>query len=491
MLGLSVDASISERPAAVPAPSASLKKTMMGVAIPGIAPLKEGEEPGAPPTQAAPARPAPPANLAQTAQLPVALVPPPAPLADVAPPSPPHIVRKPGVPLAAVALVTGSLVVIGGIVIALLWRSAAPILAQARVSPEGRDVLHLSCEPQSCKDGMVVALGGSQSTFAGGESDLPLATPLRIGDNPLALQVQHPGAGRTETVNVTVPVAYRVRADVSTMSGPKPSITIHVQALAGSDVVVDGQPVPLDASGVGTYSLDETAATEGPADESRVVTADVGYVVTAMGRPAERGTVSARVSIAPLRVDAPGAHAVVEEPQVLLAGRAARGASVTVDGAPVTPGPDGAFETPIDLPAPGERTVAVRAETASLTARTVRVSIKRVASLKDEAKVFERQKTVGYDVAAKNLAASVGQPMVVEGEVIELRGSGHRTLALVDDKRGCAKGPCLVRVVIGRDLPLARGRSLRAWGVIARAFPTAAGDAVPEVEADFVLVPKR
>jgi hypothetical protein len=463
----------------------SMKKTMLGVARPGIAPLRAGEAPPEPPPSSSAS------ELARTAQVPVRHVPAPAPLVDLAPPSPPRIVRRGGVPLAGAALVTGALVVLGGLVIALLWRSTPPIVAQARASADGRDVLHLTCDPQSCADGTVVRAGNAQSAFMAGQSDLPLATPLRIGENPMVLQVTRPGSSRVEPVHVTVPVAYRVRADVSTMSAAAPAFTIHVQALPGTVVRVGSASVPLDATGSGTYSIDETATTEGPADESRVVSADVPYAITAPGRAPEQGTVTARVSVAPLRVDAPGARAVVDEPRITLAGRAPRGATVTVDGAPVTPGPDGAFETSIDLPALGDRTVAVRAETAALVARTVHVTIRRVASLEQEAKAFERQPTVGYDDAMKDLKAATGQPMVVEGEVIDARGSGHRTLVLVDDKRGCRKGPCLARVIVGRDVALARGVTLRAWGRVARAYPVPGGGAVPEVEADFILVPRR
>ena len=100
--------------------------------------------------------------------------------------------------------------------------------------------------------------------------------------------------GRDEVVALSVPVAYRVRADVSTMNGPHPSILIHVEALAGSDVRVADKGVTLDASGTGTYAIDESAATEGPADESRVVSLDVPYTVASAGRPLRRRARSAR-----------------------------------------------------------------------------------------------------------------------------------------------------------------------------------------------------
>jgi hypothetical protein len=480
MLGIADAAPAAPPPSAPVAPHtpprASPNRTMMGVALPGIAPLRPGDAPSPRPAREGTE---------------VAIVPPPAPLGDL--PAPPRLrfVRKAGFPLVAVALVTAALVIVGGLAIALLYRGAPPITVQPRVSPDGKDVLHLSCDPHSCKDGTVVDLDSARATFASGECDLSLATPLRVGENPLALHIDRPGMGRDEVLKLTVPVAYRVRADVTTMSAPHPVITIRVDALPGSDVRIDDKPLPLDSAGIGTYAVDELAPTEGAADESRVVSVDLSYAVTPKGHATEKGTVSARVAIAPLRVDAPGARAVIEEDHVLVAGRAARGAQVTVDGAPVGVGPDGAFETTIAVPAPGERAIDVRSGTAALMPRNEHLAVKRVSRLADEAKAFEQQKTIGYDAAAKDLMASVGQPIVVDGEVIESRGSGHRTLALVDDRRGCAKGPCKTRVILSRDVPLAPGAALRAYGRVARAFTVPTGEMVPEVEADFALQPRR
>jgi hypothetical protein len=381
---------------------------------------------------------------------------------------------------------------VGGAVMAIVWRSAPPITAQPRIAPDGKDVLHLVCEASSCQDGTLVSFGGAHAAFAAGEADLPLATPLRVGDNAITLTVDRPGMGGAESVKLVVPVAYRVRADVTTMQGPHPCITIRVEAPPQTEVRVDDKPVPLDSSGAGTFALDETAAAEGPADESRIVAIDVPYVIVPKGRPPEGGMVSARIAVAPLRVDAPGTSTVIDEDKLLIAGRAARGATVRVDGAAVPVAPDGAFETTIDVDALGERTVDVRAETGALAPRTVHIPVSRVANLADAAKEFEEREPVGYDAAMRDIAESkTGEAIVVDGDVLETRGSAHRTLALVDDRRGCAKGPCLARVIIGRDLSITPGENLRAYGRVARAYRIPTAQTVPEIEAEFVLRAKR
>jgi hypothetical protein len=296
--------------------------------------------------------------------------------------------------------------------------------------------------------------------------------------------------GRDETLKLVVPVGYRVRADVATMSDPRPSITIRVEAPPGSNIRIDDRPIVLDANGAGAYPVDEAAAAEGPADESRVVSLDVPYTVVPKGGVAEKGTASARVAIAPLRVDSPGAHAVVEDDHALLAGRAAKGSTVTVDGTNLAVGPEGTFETMVSLPALGERVIEVRASTPTLTRRTVHASVTRVVNLAEAAKQFELLQPIGYDAAMSDVATRTGQLIVVRGRVLDARSSGHRTLVLVDDKRGCSKGSCLARVIVGRDMPLGHGDLLTAYGTVARAFTTSAGQTVPEIEAQFVVRPK-
>jgi hypothetical protein len=495
------DSAPASPPNRSPQPRILGSNTVLGVAVPGIAPLRPGEEPAPAPAAPPPQRTAILQNAPRRAGdlgPPPAIIPAPAPLEDMPAPSKPRLVRKRGVPIVAVAVAAGAALLVGGGVIAWLWRGAPPIAAQPAVTADGKDVLHLRCDPTSCANGTRAELSGATAAFQNGEADLPLAEPLRVGDNALVLHVDRPGMGRDESVKLVVPVAYRVRADVTTMGSQHPSITIHVDALPGSEVRVGGKPVSLDANGAGTYVLDEATATEGPADESRVVAVDVPYTVaapagTVPSRPPEAGTVSARVAIAPLRVDAPCASSIVTGDHIVVSGRAAKGSSVTVDGAPAVVSPDGSFEGTAALPEHGDRAVQVRSGTSALVARTVHLAVKRVDNLADEAKAFERQPTIGYDAAVSALGAggATGQAIVVDGEVIEPRASGHRMLILVDDKRDCAKGPCLARVVVGQDSAVARGQRLRAYGRLARAFTTPAGQTVPEVEADFILTSKR
>jgi glucodextranase-like protein/zinc ribbon protein len=495
-------APIAPGPVTARAPGPPPKRTMLGVAMPGIAPLRAGEKDNAgAPTDTVAAgevpdvprvQPEPPHGYGGTVQMPAFFVPPPAPFPEPPVPSRPRVARRRGAPLAVAALVAGGVALGGGAAIALLWRGAPPIAAQPRIAADGHDVLHLTCDPSSCKDGTMVSLRGATAAFASGETDLTLGQPLQVGDNTLLLSIDRPGMGRDETVKLVVPVAYRVRADVSTMGDPHPCVTIRVEAPPESEVHVDDKPVLLDAKGTGTYTVDESSATDGPADESRVIAVELPYVVATKGRGPETGTVSARIAVAPLRVDAPGTRATVSEDQVLIAGRAAKGSTVTIQGTPASVNPDGTFEATVDATAPGEHVIEVRAGVGALASRTVHVTINRVASLADAARAFERAGPIGYDAAMRDITlAKTGESIVVEGEIVEVRASRHQTVLLIDDRRGCTKGPCLTRVIIGRDLTLARGETLRAYGQVARAFRTPGAQTVPEVEAEFVLKGRR
>jgi hypothetical protein len=501
-------AAAAPTPSAAPqAPQGLPKGTMLGVAMPGIAPTHSSAPPQgtlaaplsgpviAPLASAAPGPVQAPQRKGAPLASTVALVAAPAPLSDMPPaPPPPRIVKSGGVSLAVVASVMGGVVLVGGVTTALLWRQPPPIGAQPKAAPDGKDVLHLTCDAASCKDGTLAILAGTpplKTTFTGGQADLTLAEPLHIGDNELALQIERPGLGRDEAVKLVVPVAFRVHADIATMTSTHPSITIHAEALPGSDVKIDGKPVALDAKGTGSYVVDETSATTGPADESRAIAVDVPYVVTPKGVAAQNGTVSARVAVAPLRVDAPGLRGVFEEDRVLVAGRAAKGADITIDGSPVAVAADGSFETAVAVPALGDRTVDVRGGTSTLMPRTVHVALRRVKSLADEAKAFEAQKTIAYDAAMADLASATGQPIILEGEVFESRGSGHRTIILLANRRGCPGAACIVKVVVGREMKLSRGEIWRAYGTVTGGSPNAAGQTTLEMAADFLVRSKK
>ncbi len=411
---------------------------------------------------------------------------------DVSMPSPPMPRAKSGVPLAVVVALVAGLVLVGGLAIVLLKPSAPPMTGQPRLDAQGNQVLHLRCE--NCPDGTVVALDASNATFKAKEADLPLTKPLEVGENNLVLKVDRPGTGRDEEVKLPVPLGFYVRADLSDIGAKPPVITVRVAAMPGTLVTVDAKPLALDPSGKGAYALDVSTDTEGPADDVRVIDKKIAYTVTIKGSPAQGGTVNARIAVVPLRIDEPSAHSVTTTGSFTIAGQAAAGAAVTIEGKPAgSVQPDGSFIETRSTSAAGEagETLEIRASAQGRAPRTVHLTVRKVASLAAEAKAREATALATYDQIAPDIAAKVGQPAVLAGEVLEARVTGHQSVALLNDTRGCKSGPCLARIVASEDAKLARGASVRVYGSVTRAVTTSAGKTVPELQADFVLAGKR
>ena len=510
-------------PAAAPSGSGpvdlrSKQSTMLGVAIPGIAPSHASLEAQAPrqqgypqqqqqaygaPGQHAPSpygltpqgypAPAPhiPSQVQNTAlgmmaapELPI--VPRPKTLIDEPLPAMPFIPEKKGISaLAVVGIVAGLVAVLGGGVGAFfLLRSGAPLTAVPQLDENGRESLKIGCV--SCPDGTTVALGASSATVAKGAAVLPLPAPLTIGDNNLTVKLDRPGAGRDEDVKVHVPVAYRVRADLATLNAKPPAITVRVEAIVGSEVKVDDKPVALDATGRGSYAIDLSKETEGTG-EAKTFERKIPFVITPKGGVAQPGQLTARTGILSLALDAPGIELFTDKTTAAVAGQTRPGGAVTIDGQNVAVDPQGRFGVRVELASIGEKPLEIVASAAPQAPRIAKVRVVRVASLEAAAKELEAQSPIAFDAFGADPAAKVGQKAVIEGDVVDVRAAGGHTVLLVDTKRGCAKAAtCLVRVVHGDEDKLVRGENVRVYGRL-RGSVTASGKTVPELEASLVL----
>ena len=480
----------------------SKQSTMLGVAIPGIAPTHTQPQPGYPvpapvhspygmTPQGYPA-PAPhmPSQVQNTAlgtmaapELPI--VPRPKTLIDEPLPMAPVIPEKRGIPaLAVVGIVAALVAVLGGVGAYFALRNSGTLTAIPQLDENGRESLKIGCV--SCPDGTTVALGASTATVTAGAALLPLPAPLSIGDNNLAVKIDRPGAGRDEDVKVHVPVAYRVRADLATLSAKPPAITVRVEAVIGSEVKVDDKPVPLDATGRGTYAIDLSRETEGTG-EAKTFERKIPFVITPKGGIAQPGQLTARTGILSLAVDAPGLELFTDKSTAAVAGQTRPGSTVTIDGQSVPVDAQGRFGVRVELASVGDKPLEIVASAAPQAPRIAKVKVVRVASLEAAAKALEAQSPIAFDAFGAEPASKVGQKAVVEGDVIDARASGGHTVLLVDTKRGCAKGAsCLVRIVHGEEDKVARGDVVRAYGRVLGSV-TASGKTVPELEASLVL----
>ena len=201
---------------------------MLGVAMPGIAPLRAGDPGRVPATERVPTPPTErgtpkPSPERARPRAPQAIV-------DREDEPPRRSAKRKGLPRSALILmsVAGALALVAGIV-AFLWESPKPIRAEVMLDDRGGEILALTCD--DCADGTEVSVGSNHATFASKKASLALAHNLQIGSNELAVDVKRPGIGRDEQVTLTVGVDYLVRGDLSALSADPPKVKVAVEAL--------------------------------------------------------------------------------------------------------------------------------------------------------------------------------------------------------------------------------------------------------------------
>jgi hypothetical protein len=464
----------------------SQNKTMMGVAMPGIAPTHQQHH-----QQNQSYRPPPSSQVAHTMMGVAApqILPMPAPYVEDPIPMAPVGAAKRGVPIVAAIGFIVLLLVGGAVAMFILYKGAPPVTAAPELDSEGRDVLRLTCE--GCVDGTKISVGTASATLAKHEAKLLLPTPLKVGQNPLVLKIDRPGGGRDEDAKIEVPVAFRLRADLSTLSAQPPTITVRVEAQPGSDIRIADKPIALDAKGEGALAVDVGPDTVGPSDETKRIDRTIEYAITPKGGAPQKGSVRAQAGIAALHIDTPSSHAIVEQDSTWLSGQTIPLAEVTINKETVTADAAGLFALQLKSLPLGETKIHVVSSPKNFAARTLDFAITRVAHLEDAAKAFESEGPLGYDAYSDGTSGRNGSKVAVDGEVVEARrGTPHQWLLLVESKRGCAKlGQCLVRVQAFGEGEVTRGDHARIYGRFLHSV-TAAGKTIPEVAADIVLLQK-
>ena len=396
-------------------------------------------------------------------------------------------VEKPAPPLykrpAFWALAGAGVLLVAGVAIVLFVRSPAPLTAQPKLDATGKDVLHVSCS--SCPDGTKIGMSGASATIAKGEADLPLAKPLDVGISKLPLTVDRPN-GRSETVNLEVPVAYRIWPELGALEDPVPAVRVMVEAMPGSSVTVQGKPVTLGDGGGGVVKIEVADQLAGLSREAKSLEKDIAYTVATKGGAPESGKLTVRVGIAPLSLESPGAHMVTDQPTFMLAGRTAKGGGLLVAGRPIAVTPDGAFAQLMNISTVGSTEVELRASAPPLAPRLAKIAVRRVAALSAEAKDVEGKATTSYADALAKGDAAVGSAVAWKAEVLQASTQGHQVIAVVNVATGCARRPCQARVVVPGAAPMNTGDKISVYGRIAGLVPL--GDAkIPDVEVDFVV----
>jgi hypothetical protein len=508
--------------AAPPSGATGSHRTLLGVARPGIAPLKPGIAKSSPEPQADPPGYAPMQELGATQHLPDLRarfaaqdkkIPPPAPSSnagkhplgqrrfDKAPKLEDKVGRR--VRKAAskssrrglYVVLAGVVLAAAAVVVALIWPNPPPLRAQVRAADGGAEVLDVTCE--SCPNGTVLSLRDEQATVQGGRATLPLSAPLAIGDTSLRVSVDRPDRGRDETVTLPVRVAYRVRPDLTTLDADRPSIQVVVEAMEGSRVSLDGEDVPL-REGRAIKSIEVSKDLMGTnGDAGAQLARKVSFIVEPPDGAEEKGVVAVSVPVLPLTIDAPGRAVVTDKPTFQLAGRTLPGAEIVVAGRSIGVAKDGAFSQTMNVSSVGATQIEVRARMLGRAPRLARLGVERVSSLETAAQEFVKKGAVTYDTVSRDVAAAVGQLAAIEGEVLEVKAQPPVTVMIVSaTSAACPDGDastrrCLVRLVQGRsDLEVERGAKIRAFGVVTGTIAHE-GQRVPDLDVAFSLPTKR
>ena len=394
---------------------------------------------------------------------------------------------KAGIPKGALVLMAvAGVLTVTAVVVALLWQAPRPIYAAPVLGKSGTEVLELSCE--NCPDGTRVSSGGGSATFEASKARLPLERPLTVGDNRIDVSIERPGMGRDEKLTLVVPIAFRVRGDLTALREEPPRLKVVVEAVRGTAVVIDGQAVPLDTAGRAERALDVSKDLRGMSEKVESLSRTIPYTVQPPNAPAQTGSVSLRVGIVPLRIDAPGPSIIVQDEHFMLTGRTLKRGEVKVAQSHITVASDGRFSQLMNVSSEGETTITIRADAENHAPRTALVKVKRVASLEKEATAFTQNATDEYSRYGTDADSKPGLAVVVRGRILESRVDNHTTLALAEVTKGCNEEPCVARLVLGRTLELAKGDVIRAFGTLQRAVEgPRSGQRIPEVAVEFML----
>ncbi|MGC4091337.1 MAG: hypothetical protein QM756_26355 [Polyangiaceae bacterium] len=446
-------------------------KTILGVAVPGIAPLNPGVAKQAPVAIEHFPSPPPPPPLPGLPSI--------APVDSLAP----REARR--APMLAALALGGAVVLLATAAAAyFLLKGPGPIEAKALLDADGREQLEIHCG--GCKDGDQIRLNQTVSTFRGGRALLALPQGLKIGETRFEFALLRSGARKENRVTLSVPLEYRVRADVSGLSQPEPHFSVRVEATAGSQVSVDGKALPL-SGGQASYDIPVKQELIGLEPSVKKLERRIPYRITPPGSSGESGQVTFQIGITPLTVQAPGESITIDTPTFLLAGRTAKGAALSVSGRAIPIDADGRFSQNLAISAVGESSVALRAVAPDHAPRSFTFRVRRVSSLHDEARALRATATQSYAALVADLEHARGLAVALDGSVSEVGGDEWSTLFLLDTKSGCRQAPCFTRVIHGARLALKPGERVAVFGKLRGSVDGPRGSKLPEVFAEFVL----
>ena len=378
------------------------------------------------------------------------------------------------------AMLAGALAVV--IAFAAVWFATREPDIRLRVT-QGEEGEQLEIEVPSAEPGAKVRFLGAEQELVGGVARFPLAADsLALGENELTIGVVRGGAVKSETVHLNV--AYRARVDLAGLSREPPTLDVVLEALPGSKVTVDGEPLALDARGHGVKSYPIAPQT------GSKLAFTARYRVEPKEGGASEGALALSLPVTSLQIDRPGPNVTTDQSSVEVAGAVEAGAEVLVDGKAVRV-TEGRFLHRVQLGKPGEYTIKVLARGQGKAPRAVELKATRVADLALAAASFKPDPALTYARIAQNPVIYRGQNVAFDGRVynVEVKGGGSHLQMLVRDCPGTQR--CPLWVDMPQDTDVTVDTWVRVLGTVAgeQQFRSERGQVhtVPSVRAQYVL----
>jgi hypothetical protein len=449
------------------APAASAAKnnpkgTLMGVALPGIAPT---HEPTPPPQFAPPPPYVPP--------------PPPAPATpsgrfDELPAGVPKSSRAPAIILGLIALlsIAGALVYVF-----VLRQSGPPPLTSSIEGDSNAPKLAIKCA--TCPDGSTIDLGSKNATFTGGAATIALAPKdLKVGPNVFKGKLVPKGKS-PQDVELDVAIPFLVHPSLAPLEKGESKVDV-VFDLADDQkaVVIDGEKLKGK-----TYEL----AIPAPSDEARVFDKTLSYEVQPKEGTPMKGSLKLSIPYASLRVGLPGRRPFAIGEELEVSGHTAAGGTVTVNEETTLTADDaGLFKGKVKVAA-DTKELKLRAFAGKLAPREVTVPIAHAKDAAEVYKILKDEAKTPFAKIAEKPEDNIGAVVSTKITVAQTGEEDGRPIAVGDAK--CAEDKCpVVRVLLPPGASAAKGDVLEVLGVVARAVPVEQGKAsAVEIDASILI----
>lgn len=423
------------------------KGTLLGVAMPGIAPLQPGH-----------------------AKVVLASPPPPpfgAVLGNGSDPSKPRALSAPAPADASTAQrrlawvfgLAAALMVVVGAGAVYLWWTAAHLTVQVTSNESGAEQLTLSCS--NCPNGTIASIESSSAQFKNAKATIDLKRRLTVGVNRLSLKVKRPNRATSETVSVTVPIEFRVTTSLAELVADPPAISVQLEAAPKTKFVIDGRHHAVGLEGKLTVPIDVSKSLTGAASAVVPFEQRLAYEIDRSGTPT-KGTLVVRTGVTALELFTPGATHITQNPTFTVTGRTSPRAKLTANSHPIAVAPDGTFHQEMALSAPGSTRLVVRAQEPQLAPRLVEITLERVTNLKQRADELAQPLPTDFDSVFALASEKPDSLVALRGEVIASESAN--ALTRIAATASCKRTPCLFSVRYGGPLSLPNGTRILTIG---------------------------